>query len=207
MQLLINQKKGSYRQQIGFKEVRDEVLILPRGNYRTIIETSSINFELKSDAEQDAIIENYQSFLNSLGWSLQIIIRTREIDLDAYLSEIDMRAEKEEVAIYKKQLISYAAFIRGLVSVNHILSRSFYVVIPLNMPMKADFDLAKEQLALRTEIIVKGLQRLGMNVRVLSGLEILNLYYTFYNPQQAKIQPLTSAALKTAHMAWIKADK
>src|SRR5437762_4112110 len=81
-------KKMSSRQQINIKEVKDGVLILPGNQYRTVIETSSINFELKSDEEQDVLIDSFQNFLNSLSCPLQILIRVREIDVDHYLEDI-----------------------------------------------------------------------------------------------------------------------
>lgn len=74
--------KLSSRNQIAIKGVRDGILILPRNQYRAVLKVSSLNFELRSEEEQDAIIDTYESFLNSVGSSLQILIRTREIDMD-----------------------------------------------------------------------------------------------------------------------------
>jgi len=201
MLLLNKDKVGSAKQQIAIKGVSDDVLILPNDRYCAVIETSSINFELKSEAEQDALIDTYQSFLNSLGSSIQILIRTREVDLDNYLQELQLRANKEEQLAYQGQLLDYAEFIRKLVNVNRILSRSFYVIVPVEIVTKHDFSFAKEQLGIKTDIVIKGLQRLGMHTRALTSLEILNLFYAFYNPQQAKFQPLSTAALRLMHLA------
>ena len=74
--------KASSRAQINIKGVRDGILLLPHNQYRVVLEVSSLNFELKSEEEQDAIIDTYESFLNSVGSNLQILIRTREIDMD-----------------------------------------------------------------------------------------------------------------------------
>lgn len=205
MHLFNNDKVGSAQQQIDIEGVRDGVLILPNNRFCCVIETSAVNFELKSDSEQDALIDIYQSFLNSLGGPIQIIIRTREIDLDNYLLEIESRAIKE-LGIYQQQLRKYAQYIKSLVNVNKILTRSFYVVVPLSFLTKQDYDLVKEQLNLRADIVIKGLQRLGIHARLLPSLELLNLFYVFYNPKLAKIEPLSDSALRIMHAALIKQD-
>ena len=196
---------GSAQKQIDIDGVRDGILMLTNNKFCCVVETSAVNFELKSDSEQDALIDIYRSFLNSLGGPIQIIIRTREIDLDNYLMEIESKALKE-LDIYQQQLKKYVQYIKGLVNVNKILTRSFYVVIPLCPLIKQDYDLVKEQLTLRTDIVIKGLQRLGMHARLLPSLELLNLFYVFYNPKLAKIEPLSDSALRIMHAALIKQD-
>lgn len=184
--------------QIDIKSVQDGVLTMSNNECCSVIETSSINFELKSEAEQDALIENYQNFLNSLGKKLQIVIRIREIDLDNYLEDISNRAKEEDSEVWRSQLLSYARFVKSLVNVNKILSRNFFVVVSLENPQK-NFEATREQLALRTEIVSRGIQRLGMHARALDSLEILNLFYGFYNPNRAKFQPLEVALSKSMH--------
>ncbi len=183
--------KISSRKQIRIKEVKENVLVLPGNKYRVVLETSAINFELKSDEEKDAIIDNFQNFLNSLPSSLQILIRVREVDIDKYLEDFTKKQNSEEEQVYKDQISNYCDFISDLVSGNKILSRRFYVVIPYDVSDgKNDFALIKEQLLLSQDIVIKGLEKLGMKTRVLDSLEILELFYTFYNPDQIKSQPL-----------------
>lgn len=192
-------KKVSSRRQIKIKEVTDNILILPNNEYRTIIETSSINFELKSEDEQDTLIDSFQNFLNALSGPIQILIRIREIDVDRYLDELSNSMSKETEEVYKKQMKHYTEFIRNLISGNKILSRRFYIIISYTheKPKEAhDFSLSKEQLLLKQDIIIKGLEKLGMKAKVLTSLEILDLFYTFYNPKQAKMQPLTKQTLR-----------
>ena len=95
---LKSKSKTSARNQIAIKGVRDGILILPNNQYRAILEVAALNFELRSDEEQDAIIDTYESVLNSVGVPLQILIRTREIDMDKYLEDLQDRRkdEKEE---------------------------------------------------------------------------------------------------------------
>lgn len=199
-------KKASARSQIDMKGVKDGVLMLSRNRFRAVLSVSSVNFELKSEDEQDTLIGTYESFLNSVGCPLEILIRTREIDMDKYLGELDERLSGEVETVYKDQLENYGDFIRSLITTNKILTRHFYVVVPYDADSKLDFDAVKEQLNLRMDIVTKGLARLGIHSRELSSLEVLDLFYSFYSPQQAKIQPLTQKALELLHTAYIKPE-
>jgi len=183
---------ASARSQINIKEVRDGVLILPGNIYRMVLETSAVNFELKSEEEQDQMIDTFQNFVNSLPCPIQILIRTREIDIDGYLHDFLTHNHHETEKAYKDQLTEYAGFVKKLVSGNKILTRKFYIVIPhTEGKAKLDFALVKEQLILNCEIVVKALEKLGMKTRALGNLEILDLFYRFYNPSHVKTQPLT----------------
>ena len=199
-----SKSKSSARHQIAIKGVRDGILILPNNEYRAILQVSSLNFELRSEEEQDAIIDIYESFLNSVGSSLQILIRTREIDMDKYLDDLGERLNDEKEEIYRTQLQNYDEFIRSLITTNKILTRHFYLVIPYGASKKADFELIKEQLNLKVDIVAKGMTRLGMHTKQLSSLEVLDLFYSFYNPSQAKLQPLTEQALQLIHTALVE---
>ena len=124
------ESKASSRGQIKIKEVRDGILILPKGEYRQVIETSSINFELKSDQEQDVLIDGFENFLNSLPSRLQILVRVREVDIDSYLEKISRSKQSEQEEVYKRQISNYSTFIKNLVIGNKILSRQFYISMP-----------------------------------------------------------------------------
>jgi hypothetical protein len=189
--------KTSSRRQIQIKEVKDNILILPNLEYRVILETSSVNFELKSEAEQDVLIDGFQNFLNSLNCQLQILVRVREVDVDHYIEDILRLKENEKEKVYLNQLDDYCHFIRNLVAGNKILSRKFYVVIPYRGEGKnKDFKLIKEQLKLLSDIVIKGIEKLGMKARTLNSLEILDLFYSFYNPNQIKTQMLSKETLQ-----------
>jgi hypothetical protein len=202
-----SKNKASSRQQIDIKGVKDGILILPNHHYRVVLQVASVNFELKSEDEQDAIIDTYESFLNSVGTPLQILIRTREIDMDKYLGDLDERLSSETEEVYIHQLKSYNEFIRSLITTNKILTRHFYVIVPYNAGGKMDFELVKERLNLTVDIVAKGLARLGMHAKELSSLEVLDLFYSFYSPQQAKIQPLTEQALQLVHASYIQKEE
>ena len=199
-----SKSKTSARQQIAIKGVRDGILILPNNEYRAILQVSSLNFELRSEEEQDAIIDTYESFLNSVGSNLQILVRTREIDMDKYLADLSERLDDEKEDIYRTQLQNYDEFIRSLITTNKILTRHFYIIVPYKPTGKADFDLIREQLNLKLDIVAKGMTRLGMHSDQLTSLEALDLFYSFYSPAQAKIQPLTEQALQIIRTALVE---
>ena len=186
----------SSRQQIQIKKVVDNILVLPNQEYRLILETSSINFELKSEDEQDVIIDSFQNFLNALPCQIQILVRVREIDIDKYAEDVARSKDKEKEAVYKKQIESYSAFVKKLVSGNSILSRRFYIVLPYHHPDKhEDWKVIKENLYLNRDIVVKGLERMQMKAKTLSSLEVINLFYNFYNPESVKTQAISKEAL------------
>ena len=192
MSIFSKSKKSSSRGQIQIKEVVDNILVLPNNEYRQILETSSVNFELKSEEEQDEIIDSFQNFLNSLPCEIQILVRVREVDIDRYVEDIGRTKDKETIPAYKKQIEGYCSFVKKLVSGNKILSRRFYIVIPYKHTERhQDMKLIKEHLNLEKDIIIKGLERMQMKARSISGLEILNLFYGFYNPESLKTQAIT----------------
>lgn len=199
-------KKASTRKQINIKGVKDSILILPNHEYRAVIEVSSLNFELKSEDEQDALIDTYEGFLNSLPCPIQIVIRIRELDMTKYLSDLSVRLEDEKEDIYIEQLNNYSEFVGNLVADNRILSRHFYIVLPFNA-RGGDFEAAKEQLTINADIVNKGLMRLGMHTRRLGSLEILDLFHSFYNPEQAKRQPITESVLRLVSSSYVQGEK
>lgn len=189
--------KASSRNQIAIKEVRDGILVLPNNEHRLVIETSSVNFELKSEAEQDVLIDSFQTFLNSLPSQLQILIRIREVDIDQYVDSIELLKQSEDENKYLEQIDDYTQFIRQLVSGNKILSRKFYIVLPYKPDARGDvFELAQAQLTLTQDMVIKSLEKLGMKARKLDSLEVLHLFYSFYNKNQLKTQELTSTTMK-----------
>lgn len=189
-------KPASSRGQIQIKRIVDHILVLPNQEYRLILETSSINFELKSEEEQDVMIDSFQNFLNALPCQIQILVRVREIDIDKYAEDITRSKDKEKETTYKRQIESYGAFVKKLVVGNSILSRRFYIILPYHHPDKhEDWNVIKEHLNLNRDIVVKGLERMQMKAKTLSSLEVINLFYTFYNPESVKTQAISKEAL------------
>lgn len=200
---------------IQIKEIRDGVLILKNGGLRMILMTSSLNFALKSQDEQTAIINEYQNFLNSLDFSVQIFIQSRPININPYL-ELLKEAEKIQTSeLVKIQTREYIEFIKTLVETANIVTKNFYVVVPYNPPViemggkagvlanitnifskksaaetqenkEMQFEEYKEQLVQRSEVALNELARLGVRATPLGTEEIIELFYYLYNPGESE---------------------
>lgn len=186
---------GSSIKQMDIEDISGDVLHLSRNRYRIILKIGSINFELKSEDEQDAIIYTFESFLNSIGFPIQILVRTRSIDIDDYLNQVQQKEDLETSNVYKRELENYRLFVKSLVTSNKVLSKNFYIIIPFESTQKNDFNLIKEQIAVRADIVLKNLNRLSISGYQLSSLEIIDLFYSFYNPIKSKTQPVPSSYL------------
>jgi hypothetical protein len=127
------------------------------------------------------------------------LIRVRELDIDRYIEDFEQKCAGEKEKIYIKQSKSYCEFIKKLVAGNKILSRRFYLVVPYDSKNPVEFEVVKEQLNLEQEMIIKGLEKFGMNAKPLNTLEVLDLFYSFYRPDQAKTQPLTKQIIRQSN--------
>jgi hypothetical protein len=197
----------SARQQINIQGTKDGILLLPGNQYRVAMEVSAVNFELKSEDEQDSIIDTYESFLNSLPCPLQILVRIRELDMSQYLTNLRARLAGEKETIYQTQLKHYSTFVQSLVADNMILSRHFFVILPFYAKGDDAFDVAKERLSLNSDIVAKGLMRLGMHTRQLDSLELLDLFHSFYSPDRAKRQPITEQVVQLINSEFVQGDR
>lgn len=155
-----------------------------------------------SEDEQDALIDTYQNFLNSLNTNFQIVIRIRELDMDKYLQGFRNKINTHDEQIYRKQAENYIDFVGKLVTNNKILTRRFYVVLPYKATDQ-DFSIVSEQLKQSAELVAKGLGRLGMQTQKLNSLEVLDLFYSFYSPLNAKRQPLREQTIQLLKEAYL----
>ncbi|TSA45139.1 hypothetical protein D4R51_02415 [bacterium] len=191
------------QQFVPIKEVRDGVVYLKTGGLRQILIVSGINFELKSEAEQNLILSGFQNFLNSLDFSVQFFIHSRKVNVAGYLAKMDERKTEETNELLKIQIEEYINFIRSFVDQNAIISKSFFVVIPyeivnLASATKGFLGLFKksapaaenmaekdnlEQLQHRVEQVTDGLNQIGLRAVPLGNEETIELFYNLYNPQ------------------------
>ncbi len=193
-QLRKSKKPNSSRKQIQIKSVRDGVLILKNSSV-VIMECSSINFELMSEEEQDNLIDSYQAFLNSLTTDIQILTRSRQIDMKKYLDGFRQNISEEENELIKNQTNKYVEFISDLTNSTKILTRKFYIIISEQNSLR-DFYSIKEKLNLKNELISNNINRLGIITKSLDSLETLDLFYSFYSPLKSKVQPLKNRTIK-----------
>jgi len=190
-------------------DIREGVVILKNGSLRMVLEVSSINFELRSADEQVAILQGFQRFLNSADFPLQIVVSSRELNIDTYIKTVDQVAESTENELMKIQASEYSRFVKELSSLSNIMSKKFYVVIPFYIFEKPEaaglvqslkgiinpkvvpkeltdeqFNTYKNQLLQRAELVYGGLVGLGLKIRTLEDEEIKKLYYELYNPSK-----------------------
>ena len=195
------------QQFVDIKEVRNGVVYLKQGGMRKILIVSGVNFDLKSEAEQTAILSMFQNFINTIDFPVQFFIHSRKVNIETYLERMRERLEKEENELLKIQIAEYIEFIRSFVEQNAIINKTFFAIVPydgatttaaggmdnilsmFNKPQSADVQkqqsehAAIEQLDLRVTEISNGIEQIGLRVTPLSDEEIIELFYNLYNPQ------------------------
>ncbi|MDD4990371.1 MAG: hypothetical protein PHW31_03615 [Candidatus Pacebacteria bacterium] len=189
-----------------FQQIKDGVIMLKNKAFRGILMVSSVNFDLKSEDEQNAIIYQFQNFLNSLDFSCQIIVQSRRLNITGYFDKLKELEDKQENELLKAQTAEYRKFIQGLVGEGTIMTKQFFVVIPYAMgeslEVQSVFKLAKpkvptlsedsiqrckEQLMQRMEFVAIGLKRCGLNVIPLTSPEIIELLWAWHHPKEAEV--------------------
>ena len=197
-------KKGlSAQKYLEISEIKDGIVIMKNGGMRAVLMVSSINFALKSIDEQDAIVYHYQSFLNSLDFSVQIVVNSRQLNLDNYLQILKDQEKKQLNELLRVQISSYIEYIQGLVKMANIVSKTFYVVIPFSsaesaggamkaimgggssklLTNRATFEKYKDQLFQRVDHVIENLSGTGLHMTLLNTQELIELYYNLYNPE------------------------
>ena len=203
--------KQSTKDFVTIADIRDNVAILKDGSLRSVLEVSSMNFELKSADEQAAIVMAFQNFLNSVDFPLQIAVSSRRLNIAPYLGSLEALTRGLSNELMKIQAVEYTRFIKGLTELANIMSKKFYIVIPLYVletvgkgekkvgifdalksmvsPSKfvktlSDQDLEnyKIQLGQRIQFVAGGISGLGLESKILNKEELTNLYYSYYNP-------------------------
>ena len=190
---------------VDVEEVRDGVMVLRNGSIRAILFASSINFDLKSSDEQDAIVVQYQNFLNSLDFPLQIIVHSRRFQIEPYLKKLRQQAKVQENDLLRFQISEYENFVKSLTEISNIMSKSFYIVVPfapsetenvgffqklsgIFQPARTSFahgkafETYKNQLFQRSEQISAALSGTGVRTTMLNSEEVIELLYNTYNP-------------------------
>lgn len=181
------------------KEVRSGVVILKDGGYRGVLMCSSLNFALKSEDEQRAIIGGFQSFLNTLDFSVQIVVHSRKTDIRPYLNLLNERMDHQRSELMRIQLREYISFIRNFIEGADIMTKTFYVVVPYSggvtpvaqsIPLlgkaaasrgAGDFEEGRVQLNQRMALVASGLAASGIRAVPLGTEELIELLYRSFN--------------------------
>ena len=183
------------------KEVREGVVILKDGGYRGILMCSSINFALKSADEQQAVIRGFQTFLNTIDFSIEILVHSRKMDIRPYLALLEERMELQATELMRIQLREYIAFIKNFTEGAEIMTKLFYIVVPYepgsaskvmdSIPFitkseapktgPGSFDEHRAQLSQRMTLVSSGLIGTGLRAIPLGTEEVIELLYRSFN--------------------------
>lgn len=199
-------------QLIEVADIRENVVVLKNNSLRLIVEVSSINFELRSEDEQLAIVQNFQQFLNSIDFPLQIVIQSRKFDIKEYIKYAQAATEGITNELLSVQAAEYMKYIRELSELANIMSKKFYIVVPFYVseaptregggivgglfkkapkggPVITDEQFAtyRNQLQQRAELIFDGLVGMGLKTRFLEAEELKGLFFSLYNPGQKTV--------------------
>ena len=215
---------GSTQLYLRIGEIHDDVVVLKNGGLRAVLEVDSVNVNLKSEDEQNALTAAYQNFLNSLEFPIQIVVRSKKLDISSYLSKLKTAGKKQTNDILKNQIAEYSEYVRRLVEFADIMEKSFYVIVPHDPvsassvsifqnfwnfihpadtssafeKRKKDFMMLNKKLEQNVEQIEGGLENCGLKTRRLPTAELIQLFYGIYNPLTArneKVETLESVDL------------
>ena len=201
-------------------EIRDGIVIMNDGSFRSVVMVKSVNFDLMSQQEQEAVEYSYQNFLNSLYFPVQIFVRSQKVDLQPYIAKLDKIRSEHENMLLAMLMEDYIQFIDQLSLQTNIMDKRFYVVVPffphgevtkaitqsknfltgfmglLNtkeqhvVVNEADLEKAKTELRNRVQSVLGGLQQANIQGLPLDTEELIELYYEAYNPDTAARQPI-----------------
>lgn len=197
------------QQFLEFSQIRNGVVVLKNKSLRGILMVSSLNFDLKADEEQKAIIYQFQSFLNSLDFSCQIIVQSRWLNITGYFDKLKELEEKQENELLKVQTAEYRKFVESLVVEGTIMKKSFFVVIPFTLSeatgiskgllkgvlpgkrglktTEENFKRCRNQLWQRMEFVAIGLRRCGLTALPLTTPELIELFWSWHHPKEAEV--------------------
>lgn len=187
------------------EQIREGIMILKNKGLRGVMMVSSINFALKSEEEQSAIISQFQGFLNSLDFSVQIIIQSRRLNITGYLDKLQSLVIRQPNELLKVQVQEYHKFISELVAAGTIMSKTFFIIVPFalfeagtsasqivkgkGIPILTEerFQMIKSQLWQRMEFVAIGLRRCGLHAIPLTTPELIELFWSLHHPKQAEV--------------------
>ncbi len=196
---------------IPVKEIRDGIVVLEDGSLRAILLASAINIALKSPDEQQAIVMQFQGFLNSIEFPVEISVQSRRYDIKPYLLTLERRIEQQEEELLRLQTKEYIEFIKWFTDSVNIMSKKFYVVIPYTgsafsesknksfidkflgtgssksnfKTESAKFEEQRSQLEQRIAIVKGGLSRLGVRSEQLNTEQAIEVFYNMFNPGES----------------------
>lgn len=209
------EKIASTQEHLDILDIDEDLALSKAGGAALVLQANAVNFDLLSEKEQDAMIAAYAALLNSLSFTLQIIIRSQKMDISSYLAAIEQQAQGQPNPYLRERILAYKEFVGGLVQKGEVLDKRFYLAIPyyelalaptsildpfrrlLGLKPKPKYvgkagllQRAKIDLGPKRDHLIKQLNRLGIKARQLTTTELIELFYEIYNPEQSRIQHL-----------------
>jgi len=198
---------------LDISEIKNDTVILKDGTLRAVLVASSVNFALKSEEEQVALVSSYVTFLNYIDYPIQIVVQSRKLDIGGYLKRIEEIERKQTNELLKKQIANYKAYVNDLIDLNDIMSKRFFIVIPYSpiedkkhgffsrvgtilSPSKViklkqeKFNDYLHELNQRVEHVRMNVNSLDITAQRLDTQGLIELYYEVYNPQTSNSQKL-----------------
>lgn len=199
-------KLPSTQKYLDILEIRDDTVVLRDGTLRAVLIVASVNFALKSEEEQDAVIASYTQFLNSVDFPFQTVIQSRQLNIDAYLDKLERLEKGQTNELLRTQTGEYRQYVAELVEIADIMTKRFYVVVPysprsdrpgrffsrltsafspsatIHLKQK-QFETFRQELMKRVDAVVDGLGSAGLKAAVLDTQSLIELYYNTYNPE------------------------
>lgn len=189
---------------VPIERVRDGIVMLKTGELRAVLITNSLNLALKSEDEQQAVLVQFQNFLNSLDFPVQIFIESRKLNIKPYIELLKERSKEVKEDLLKIQIHEYMGFITKFTEESNIMTKHFFLVIPYYLqstggqavsPLamftstneKSDqtpFEMARIQLEQRVSTVIQGLSRFGLRAQKLGTEEVVELFYKLFNPSE-----------------------
>lgn len=217
---VVKNNPNSTQNALHIAEIRDGIVIMNDGSFRSVIMAKSINFDLMSPQEREAVESSYQRFLNSLYFPVQISMRSERVDMRPYMEKLDKMRSEQDNMLLALLMEDYIGFIGQMVSQTNIMDKKTYVVIPY-FPVadvqkaltqsknffsglvglfnskeqhvvinEKELEDAKTELRNRVQSVLEGLLQCGIQAIPLSTQELIELYYNSYNPETSTRQPL-----------------
>lgn len=191
---------------VSIDDIRDGIVVMKDGGMRALILASSLNFSLKSEDEKTAVLSQFQDFVNSLDFSIQIFIESRKLDIRPYLALLENQKKNQMNSLMKIQIQEYMEFIKSFTENTNIMTKNFFVVVPYNPAIikgkggvvsslfgnkdgeeekavdDASFEEYRTQLEQRVSVVEQGLARCGIRVARLGTEEVIEVFYKIFNP-------------------------
>jgi hypothetical protein len=207
-------KKPSTQEYLDISEIRDDTVVMRDGTIRAVLLVSSINFALKSEEEQNALISAYVGFLNNLDFPAQIIVQSRRFNIEQYLNDLEEKEKEQTNELLKMQTKEYIQYVKELIDMCNIMSKRFYLAIPYNplsdkhksflasltdtlkpsnlVRMKKErFKRYKNELDLRVDSVLSSLGSIGLKAVKMDTQSLIELFYNTYNPDTSEHEKMT----------------